>query len=86
MFLQLIGEWLRPERPRFWPAAIQAAIAAAEDPAFPNLPALMASLEPALRAAPAELQLEFEVASVGTPGCIPHGDHLSGAADTRDFG
>ena len=60
MFLQLIGEWLRPERPRFWPAAIQAAIAAAQDPAYPNLPALMASLEPAIRSAPAEMQLEFE--------------------------
>ncbi len=60
VFLQLIGEWLRPERPRFWPAAIQAAISAAGDPEFPNLPGLLAALEPALRRAPAEMQLEFE--------------------------
>ncbi len=60
LFLQLIGEWLRPERLRFWPAAFQAAISAAGDPTFPNLPALLAALEPALRRAPAEMQLDLE--------------------------
>ncbi|HET6845613.1 MAG TPA: DNA alkylation repair protein [Anaerolineales bacterium] len=60
MLLQLIAEWLRPERPRFWPAAIQAGIAAARDSAFADLPGLMATLEPALRAAPADMQLELE--------------------------
>jgi len=60
MFIQLVGEWLRPERPRFWPPAISASIAAAQDAAFPNLPALISALEPALRAAPAEMQPEFE--------------------------
>jgi hypothetical protein len=60
MLLQLVREWLRPERQRFWPAAIRASITAAQDPAFPDLPALMALLEPALQRAPTELQLEFE--------------------------
>jgi hypothetical protein len=60
ILLQLVGEWLRPERRHFWPAAIQAAIAAAHDSAFKNLPALMASLEPAIRTSPPEMQLEFE--------------------------
>jgi hypothetical protein len=60
MFIQLVAEWLRPERPRSWSAAIQASITAAQDPAFPNLPALMAVLDAPLRTAPAALQLEFE--------------------------
>ncbi|MFH1184259.1 MAG: hypothetical protein V1755_04370 [Chloroflexota bacterium] len=60
MFLHMIGEWLRPERPRLWPDAIRASISAINDPAFGNLPALMASLEPLVKAAPAQIQLDLE--------------------------
>jgi hypothetical protein len=76
MLLQLIAEWLRPERPRLWPAAIKAASAAAKDPAFPNLPALMASLEPALRAAPPDMQLEFEGLILALHGVSPTETHF----------
>ena len=71
LFLQLIGEWLRPERLRFWPAAFQAAISAARDPTFPNLPALLSALEPALRQAPAEMQLDLEALLVALMGVSP---------------
>jgi hypothetical protein len=60
MFLQMLVEWLRPERTRLWGDAISAAISAIEDPAFGNLPALMEALEPVIRAAPAQIQLDLE--------------------------
>jgi hypothetical protein len=60
MFLQMLGEWLRPERPRLWSDAIRAAISAIRDPRFGNLPALMTALQPIVRTAPAELQLDLE--------------------------
>jgi hypothetical protein len=60
MFLHMLVEWLRPERTRLWPDAMHAAISAIKDPAFGNLPALMEALEPAVKAAPAELQLDLE--------------------------
>jgi hypothetical protein len=60
MFLHLIGEWLRPERTHLWPEAIGAAVSAINDPAFGNLPALMEALEPVVKAAPVEIQLDLE--------------------------
>jgi hypothetical protein len=59
-FLQLIGEWLQPERTRFWTAAIEASIAAVADPDFINLPPLLSVLEPVVEAAPSQFQVELE--------------------------
>ena len=60
MFLHMLMEWLRPERARLWPDAIRAAISAINDPAFGNLPALLEALQPAVKAAPENLQLDLE--------------------------
>lgn len=60
MFLQMLGEWLRPERPRLWSDAIRAAISAIRDPHFGNLPALMAALQSIVRDAPSQIQLDLE--------------------------
>lgn len=60
MFLQMLAEWLRPERPRLWADAIRAAISAIRDPRFGNLPALMSALQPTVQAAPPQIQLDLE--------------------------
>lgn len=60
MFLQLIAEWLLPERKQLWPNALQAAISAIGDPEFINLPPLFAVLQPAAEAAPEDIQLDLE--------------------------
>lgn len=60
MFMQLLGEWLRPERPRLWSAALRAAISAVNDSAFTNLPGLMETLGPMIGSAPEELQLDLQ--------------------------
>lgn len=59
-FLQLIGEWLQPERTRLWPNGIQAVISAVYDRSFVNLPPLLKLIAPVIEAAPAKLQLEIE--------------------------
>jgi hypothetical protein len=59
MFLQMLREWLRPERSRLWADAIRAALPAIHDPDFANLPALLEALEPVFRAAPSEIQTEL---------------------------
>jgi len=59
-FLELIGEWLRPERTRLWSNGLQAAISAASDSSFQNLPPLLKVLEPIMEAAPAKLQDEIK--------------------------
>lgn len=59
MFIDLVGEWLQPRRPRLWSNGIQAVISAVSDPAFVNLPPLLKLIEPVLEAAPAKLQLEI---------------------------
>jgi hypothetical protein len=59
-FLELIGEWLRPERPHLWSNGIQAVISAVKDPAFVNLPPVLKLIEPVIEAAPTKLQLEIE--------------------------
>jgi DNA alkylation repair enzyme len=59
-FLELIGEWLRPERTWSWSNGLQAVISAVGDPAFFNLPPLLKLIEPAMAAAPAKLQIEIE--------------------------
>src|SRR5574341_353907 len=55
MFLDLIGEWLRPERGSLWPEGIRAAISALDDPDFINLPPLLQVLQPIVEAAPSKL-------------------------------
>lgn len=60
MFIELIGEWLQPERSHFWPNGIQAVISAVSDPSFVNLPPVLRLLEPIVEAAPSKLQLEIE--------------------------
>ncbi len=60
MFLNLLREWLRPERSRLWPHGIQAAISAISDPDFAGLPGLMDVVRPVVEAAPSGLQLDLE--------------------------
>jgi len=60
MFLDLIGEWLQPNRTQLWPNGIQAVISAVSDPYFTNLPPLLKVVEPIVAAAPSKLQLEIE--------------------------
>ncbi len=60
MFMDMLEEWLRPERRRYWRDAIQAAIAAVTDPSFADLPSLLKILEPVVTAAPPDLQLDLE--------------------------
>ena len=60
MFLELLHEWLRPERRRYWKDAIRAAIAALGDPGFVELPRFFRILEPVVKEAPSEIQLELE--------------------------
>ena len=59
-FLELIAQWLRPERTRLWSNGLQAAISAVSDSSFDNLPPLLKVLEPIMEAAPAKLQNEIE--------------------------
>lgn len=59
-FLELIAQWLRPERTRLWSNGLQAAISAVSDPSFSNQPPLLKVLEPIMEAAPARLQNEIE--------------------------
>jgi len=60
LFLQLLEEWMRPERVRYWGDAVRASISALADPAFAQLPALLNILEPVFMLAPADLQLDLE--------------------------
>ncbi len=60
MFLNLLREWLRPERGRLWPDGIRAAITAISDPEFVGLPALLDVIRPVVEAAPSGLQLDLE--------------------------
>jgi hypothetical protein len=59
-FLDLIGEWLQPNRPQLWPNGIQAVISAVSDPGFTNLPPLLKVVEPIVMAAPSKLQNDIE--------------------------
>ena len=59
-FLDLVGEWLQPNRTQLWPNGIQAVISAVADPDFKNLPPLLKVVEPIVIAAPSKLQLEIE--------------------------
>jgi hypothetical protein len=59
-FLELISEWLQPERTLLWPNGIQAVISAVSDPDFVNLPPLLKVIEPVVVAAPSKFQLEIE--------------------------
>ncbi len=60
MFLELLREWLRPERGRMWSDGLQAAISAARDPGFSNLPRLLEAVKPIVEAAPSSLQWDLE--------------------------
>jgi len=59
-FLELIAQWLRPERTRLWSNGLRAAISAVSDSSFVNLPPLLKIIEPIMEAAPAKLQNEIE--------------------------
>lgn len=59
-FLELVGEWLQPQRSRLWSNGLQAVLSAVRDPAFVNLPPVLQLIEPVVTAAPAKLQLEIE--------------------------
>jgi hypothetical protein len=59
-FLELIGEWLHPARPRTWSNGIQALLPMIADPDFQNLPPVLDILEPIIEAAPATIQLDLE--------------------------
>ena len=60
VFLELVGEWLQPQRQALWANGIQAVISAVSDPGFHNLPPLMKVIEPVVEAAPVKLQNEIE--------------------------
>ncbi len=59
-FLELIAQWLQPERTRLWSNGLQAAISAVSDSSFSNHPPLLKVLEPVMEVAPARLQNEIE--------------------------
>jgi len=59
-FLELIAQWLRPERTRLWASGLHAASSAISDPSFVNHPPLLNVLEPIMEAAPAKLQDEIK--------------------------
>jgi DNA alkylation repair enzyme len=59
-FIELIAQWLRPERSRLWSSGLHAAISAVSDPSFTNHPPLLKLLEPIMEAAPVKLQEEIE--------------------------
>ena len=58
-FLELVAEWLNPERQRLWPNGIQALIPLVQDANYHNLPPVFDMLEPILVAAPAVIQNEL---------------------------
>lgn len=58
-FLEFVGEWLNPERPRLWPHGIQALIPLIRDPDYSNLPPVFEVLEEVVAAAPAIIQSEL---------------------------
>ncbi len=60
LFLELVSEWLQPQRMALWPNGIQAVIAAVSDSEFHNLPPLMQEVEPVVKTAPPKLQGEIE--------------------------
>ncbi len=60
MFLNLLREWMRPERTQMWSDGIQAAISAVSDPEFTSLPVLLDTVRPVVEAAPSALQLDLE--------------------------
>jgi hypothetical protein len=60
VFLHMVGEWLRPERKQLWANALRASIHAVNDPSFRNFPSLMQVLEPVVKAAPTQIQLDLE--------------------------
>lgn len=60
LFLELVGEWLKPQREALWANGIQAIIAAAADGEFHNLPPLMKVVEPVVMSAPPKLQGDVE--------------------------
>ncbi|HTP03314.1 MAG TPA: DNA alkylation repair protein [Anaerolineales bacterium] len=56
IFLELVAEWLVPQRQSLWPNGIEAVISAAKDSQFQNLPPLMKTAEPVVAEAPPKLQ------------------------------
>ncbi len=60
LFLELVSEWLRPQRKSLWQNGIQAVISAVSDKEFHNLPPLMKEIEPVVKTAPPKLQGDIE--------------------------
>jgi hypothetical protein len=60
LFLELVAEWLKPQRMALWHNGIQAVIAAVADREFRNLPPLMQEIEPVVKTAPSKYQKDVE--------------------------
>ncbi len=71
LFLELVSEWLRPQRRTLWQNGIQAIISAVSDKEFHNLPPLMKEIEPVVKAAPPKLQGDIEALMVALYAASP---------------
>jgi hypothetical protein len=60
LFLELVGEWLQPQRLTLWQNGIQAVMSAVADREFHNLPPLMKVIEPVVKSAAPRLQKNIE--------------------------
>jgi hypothetical protein len=59
-FLELVKEWLHPERTRAWSNGIQTLLPMISDSTFENFPPILDIVEPIIEAAPPTLQLDLE--------------------------
>ena len=60
LFLVLVKEWMHPARQRMWSYGIQALVPLIESPDFDNLPPIFELVEPAIKTAPAALQIDLQ--------------------------
>ena len=60
LFLVLVREWLHPARQRMWSNGIQALVPLVNTPDFDNLPPILDTIEPILKASPAALQFDMQ--------------------------
>lgn len=59
-FIELVREYLHPERPRAWSNGIQALLPMIADTSFANLPPILDMVEPIIEEAPSTLQNDLE--------------------------
>lgn len=71
LFLELVGEWLKPQRMPLWHNGIQAVIAAVSDREYHNLPPLMQETEPVVKTAPPKYQKDIEALILGFYAASP---------------